>query len=333
VATDLRRISRFSRGPVFVLGDIRQAGMDYARRFLRAMQGFDEQVMIEFFEPVDRAFMEEVAAAMPNFVVELSPESHDPAVRRYSGKPFSDQAIESSIQAILDVGCQRMDLFYMSGLPGQTPQSVLDTIEYCGHLLRRFDGDERLKLFISPLAPFLDPGSLAFEKAERFGYRKLCHTLEDHRQALLAPSWKYVLSYETRWMNRSELVDSTYQAGLRLNRLKAAFGQISRDRAQLTEERIKQAIALMKRIDHLVETTEPEALERRLLPLRDEIEEVNSSTVCEKEELDLPVGGMPVKLLQAAGLLIEDSLGNLLRRRGRNGKHGEIQEQEQQALS
>jgi len=209
----------------------------------------------------------------------------------------------------------------MSGMPGQTPQSVLDTIEYCGHLLRRFDGDERLKLFISPLAPFLDPGSLAFEKAEQYGYRKLCHTLEDHRRALLAPSWKYVLSYETRWMSRAELVDCTYQAGLRLNRLKAEFGQISPERAQLTEERIQLAIALMKRIDHLVENTESAEWEGWLLPLRDEIEAVNSSTVCEKEELDLPVGGMPVKLVQTVGLLIEDGLEGLFRRMGRNDKH------------
>jgi B12-binding domain/radical SAM domain protein len=329
VAADLRRISRFSRGPVFVLGDIRQAGMDYARRFLKAMQGFDEQVIIEFFEPVERGFMEQVAAAIPNFVVELSPESHDPAVRRYSGKPFSNEAIESSIEHILAVGSQRMDLFFMSGLPGQTPRSVLDTIEYCSHLLRRFNGDERLKLFISPLAPFLDPGSLAFEKAEQYGYRKLCHTLEDHRRALLAPSWKYVLSYETRWMSRSELVDCTYQAGLRLNRLKASFGQISREQAQLTEERIKQAIALMKRIDRLVETTEPAEWERRLLPLRDEIEQVNRSTVCEKEELDLPVGVMPVKFVQVLGLLIEDGFENLRRRMGRDSKPLGVKKSEQ----
>jgi B12-binding domain/radical SAM domain protein len=328
VANDLRRINRFSRGPVFVLGDIRQAGMDYARRFLRAMQGFDEQVIIEFFWPVNRSFMEEVAAAVPNFVVELSPESHDPAVRRYSGKPFSNEAIESSIEHILGVGCQRMDLFFMSGMPGQTPQSVLDSIDYCGDLLHRFDGDERLKLFISPLAPFLDPGSMAFEKAEYYGYRKICHTLEDHRRALLAPSWKYVLSYETRWMNRSELVDCTYQAGLRLNRLKAEFGQISQERAQLTEERIQLAINLMKRIDRLVETTEPSELDWRLLSLRDEIDEVNRSTVCEKEELDLPVTGMPVKLVQAVGLLIEDSFGNLRRWIGGNGKTVDVAENE-----
>lgn len=332
VAADLRRINRFSRGPVFVLGDIRQAGMDYARRFLKAMQGFNEQVMIEFFWPVDRGFMEEVAAAIPNFVVELSPESHDEAVRRYSGKPFSNEAIESSIEHILAVGCQRMDLFFMSGMPGQTPQSVLDSIDYCGHLLRRFDGDERLKLFISPLAPFLDPGSLAFEKPEEYGYRKFCHTLEDHRQALLAPSWKYVLSYETRWMNRSELVDCTYEAGLRLNRLKAEFGQVSPEQAQLTEERIQLAIALMKRIDRLVETCEPAELERRLLRLRDEIEEVNRSTVCEKEELDLPITGMPVKLVQTLGLLIEDGFENLRRRIGRNGKHENVGEEERSAL-
>jgi B12-binding domain/radical SAM domain protein len=329
VADDLRRINRFSRGPVFVLGDIRQAGVDYARRFLRAMQGFDEQVMIEFFWPVERGFMEEVAAALPNFVVELSPESHDPAVRRYSGKPFSDAAIESSIEHILAVGCQRMDLFFMSGLPGQTPQSVLDTIAYCGHLLQRFDGDQRLKMFISPLAPFLDPGSLAFEKADRYGYRKFCHTLEDHRRALLAPSWKYVLSYETRWMSRAELVDCTYQAGLRLNRLKAEFGQISPEMAQLTEERIGRAIALMECIDRLVETAEPDEWEQRLLPLRDEIEEVNHSTVCVKEELDLPMSGMPVKLVQVLGLLIEDGLESLWRRIGRDGKQVGMGEKEQ----
>ncbi len=315
VAADLRTIGSFSRGPIFVLGDIRQAGMDYARRFLRAMQGYEQEVMIEFFTPVDREFMEEVAAAIPNFVVEISPESHDPAVRRYSGKPFTDAEIESSIDNILAVGCKRLDLFYMSGMPGQTPQSVLDTIDYCGQLLHRVDGDKRLKTFISPLAPFLDPGSLAYERPDDYGYHKFCHTLEDHRQALLAPSWKYVLSYETRWMNRSQLVDVTYEAGLRLNRLKAEYGQASPEQAHLTEERIRQAISLMARIDELVISTPPEKLDEQLMALRPEIEEVNNSTVCEKEELDLPTSGMPIKPLRVLGLLIEEGLERLGLRR------------------
>ena len=40
LAQDIRNIARFSRGPVFILGDIRQAGDDYADRFLRAIHGF-----------------------------------------------------------------------------------------------------------------------------------------------------------------------------------------------------------------------------------------------------------------------------------------------------
>jgi hypothetical protein len=88
------------------------------------------------------------------------------------------------------------------------------------------------------------------------------------------------------------------------------------------------AIGLMQRIDRLVESSRPSELDGHLLALRDEIEEVNRSTVCEKEELDLPVSGMPVKLVQTVGLLIEDTLGSLRRRIGLNGKTAAVSEQE-----
>ena len=59
----------------------------------------------------------------------------------------------------------------MSGLPQQTAESVLGTIDYCEELLKRFGKDGRLSPFISPLAPFLDPGSRGFENPEEHGYR------------------------------------------------------------------------------------------------------------------------------------------------------------------
>jgi len=119
------------------------------------------------------------------------------------------------------------------------------------------------------------------------------------------------LSYETRWMSRSQLVDVTYEAGLRLNRIKAEFGQAGPEQAQLTEERILRAVGLMARIDALVESTSPEQLDKQMLALRPEIEEVNNSTVCEKAELDLPTSGMPIKPLRVLGLLIEEGLERL----------------------
>ncbi len=301
LAEDVKRIGRLSHGPVFILGDLRQAGMDYARRFFKAVQGFQGTAMVEFFWPTDEAFMEELAAALPNFIVEFSPESHDPAVRRACGKPFSNEGIEQTIAASLKAGARRFDLFFMIGLPSQTAASALETVDYCAALLKRFD-DGRLLPFTSPLAPFLDPGSRAYEQAEQFGYVRRAFTLEDHRQLLLTPTWKDILSYETRWMDRATLAEVTYEAGWRLNRLKRASGLISAEKAQETEARILEARALLREIEALSARYSGDALQAALRPLKARVQAANTSTVCDKRELDVPVGPLRFKVLSLARL-------------------------------
>jgi hypothetical protein len=294
-----------SRGPGFLLGDIRQPGMEYARRFLHAIKGYRGQGMLEIFGPMDRAFAEELANALPNFVIEFSPESHDPTVRRALNMNFTNDEIEETIAACLDVGCRRFDLFFMVGLPHQTAQSVLEGVEYFEHLLTRFD-DGRLMPFVGPLAPFVDPGSLFYEQSEKYGYHISCRTLEEHRQALLAPTWKHILNYETHWMSRDEIAEVTYEAGRRLNAIKAHFGLISPEVAAETEERIDRAISLMAQIDQLIERCTPEELERELLALKPQIDQANTSTVCEKTELDLPFGVTAFNLPQLVKMGVAD---------------------------
>ena len=313
LAEDMRRMYDVSRGPAFLLGDLRQAGMDYARRFLRAIEGYPGQGMLEIFTPMSREFAEDLAEALPNFVIEFSPESHDPAVRRALNMNFSNAEIEETIQACMDVGCRRFDLFFMIGLPNQTPQSVLEGVEYFEHLLTRFD-DGRLMPFVGPLAPFVDPGSLFYEQPDKYGYRILCRTLEEHRQALLAPTWKHILNYETHWMNRDEIADVTYEAGRRLNAVKARFGLISPAVAAETEERINRARSLMTQIDRLIERCTPEEMERELLALKPQIDRANVSTVCEKTELDLPFGVTAFNLPQLIKMGIADVVGRLVNR-------------------
>jgi B12-binding domain/radical SAM domain protein len=314
LANDIRTVNRFNRGPIFVLGDIRQAGMDYARRFLQAIRGYRGEVIIEFFTPAPRSFLEEVAAALPNFVMEVSLESHDPQVRRLTGKPYPGRKMEQTIRAALEVGCRRVDVFFMIGLPGQDYQSVMETVDYCGELLRKNEGDGRLWPFISPMAPFLDPGSLAYEDPEKHGYIVRDRTLADHARALLQPTWKHVLSYETRWMSRDEIAAATYEAGLRLNRLKAQYGLIPFAEADQTEARIRRAVRLMAQIDELVASTSAAELDAQLMALKPEIDQANESTVCEKEELDIPVNGVPVRPLEIARIVLEEGWAALRRR-------------------
>jgi len=309
LAQDIRRIGEFSHGPVVVLGDIRQPGEAYADRFLDAIAGYKKPVFIELFDAASRPFFQKVAKALPHFIVEISMESHDEGVRRAFGRPYSNVAIENTIDYALEAGCQRLDLFFMVGLKTQTYQSVMETVEYSQQMLTRYarGGEHRVIPFISPLAPFVDPGSQAFEQPKKHGYHLFCRTLEEHRQALLAPSWKYVLNYETTWMNRDQIVAATYESGRRMNLIKGEAGVIAPEVADATNQRIAQATRLMGEIDHIVLTvSDPAEQHRRLTELKQRVDNANLSTVCDKSELEIPVGGMRINILQAATLLVSD---------------------------
>jgi B12-binding domain/radical SAM domain protein len=286
MAADLRLIADVSNGPVFVLGDIRQAGPEYARRFLDAVRGVDVPVIVELFLPATREFLADVADALPNFALEISMESHDPAVRQAFGKGYSTEEMEDSMRAALDLGCQRLDIFFMTGLAKQTYQSVLDTAAYAKTLLQRFGDGGRLHPFIGPMAPFVDPGSRAFEEPEKHGYHIFYRTLEEHRRALVEPSWQFTLNYETHWMARREIVMSTYEAGLRFNQLKVQYGLVTQEESGRVQHAIREGMRLAAEIERLHEAGDVAAIDA----LRPDIEAINSVAVLEEQaELNVPL--------------------------------------------
>ncbi|MFN2144554.1 MAG: TIGR04190 family B12-binding domain/radical SAM domain protein [Anaerolineales bacterium] len=306
LAQDIRNIARFSKGPVFILGDIRQAGEEYADRFLRAIRGYQGPVIVELFDAASRDFIQQLGESMPNWTLEISLESHSEKVRAAFGRPYKNAPIEDTMRYALEAGVKRLDVFFMIGLPEQDYQSVMDTVEYSRYLMEEIDPGPQRRLipFISPLAPFLDPGSPVFENPERYGYRFFARTLEEHRQALVQPSWKYVLNYETQWMNRDQIVDSTYEAGLRLNRLKSEFGLVAPDQAARTEARILKARQLIAQVDDIVSIQNPERRAKLLRAIKPQVDDANLSTVCDKAELNVPLTGIKLNLPRAAGFFI-----------------------------
>jgi len=293
LAKDIFNIADHLNAPVMIIGDIFQPGEDYAFAFLREMKEkpVSNHIAFEFFVPPTRHQLETIARAIPNFNIEISPESHDEEIRRAFGRPYDNPSLERMIHDAIEFGCKRIDVFFMTGLPKQTAQSVLDTVEYCRFLLAQVHPYRKLLPFISPLAPFLDPGSTVFEEPENYGYRLLYKTVEEHRKALLAPSWKYILNYETQWMTRDEIVYSTYEAGKRLNRLKADLGLIDAKTAESVERRIDTAIQMMKEIDRVVALSgldEKDIEWGSALQGRLSLETYSMSTVCGKKELEWP---------------------------------------------
>ncbi len=297
LAKDVRNIARYTGAPVMVIGDLLQAGIVYAETFLAAMKKYriKNGLAIEFFRPPAAEFVRKAADSLLNFNVEISPESHDPRVRKVFGKHYGNDELEASIEALVRSSCRRLDLFFMVGLPCQDYGSVMDTVEYCGELLRKHGGTKKLLPMIAPLAPFVDPGSRLFEEADRFGYRLFYRTLAEHRQAMLMPTWKHRLNYETEWMTREEIVRATYDGALKLTELKAAYGAVGKAEAEETKRHILMAKELFKRMED-----EP-AIDASL---KKEIFRLNRlDFLCNKHELEWPVKGLKLHLFNFFRLL------------------------------
>jgi B12-binding domain/radical SAM domain protein len=285
LVANLRALARVSRAPIYLVGDVLQAGPDATRELLERLghARLSNELVFELLDLPADGFLRDVEHHVPRWSLELSPESHDPALRQaLDGEPPYDNArLEAVLAEALRRRCRRIDTFFMIGLPRQTRESVMETVEYCGRLFGSMD--RRLACFISPMGPFLDPGSRAFEDPERYGYRLFARTLEEHRQLLLQPTWERILNYETRWMTRRALADATYDAAERLNALKLRHRRIPRGEGRAVAARIAAARALRDRLDRESSGDGPVTES-----LQGDIHRYSVSTVCDKRELFWP---------------------------------------------
>lgn len=315
---DIEHIQRYIPGPIFVLNDFLQAGPDYTREFILGLKRIKMRnpIGFEFFRPPAEEFYAFLDEHLDDYSVEISVETHDDDVRAAFGKNhYTMEQVEGSIQAALRNGCKRFDLYFMTGIPNQSADSIRETTDYVASLYEKVGNDSRLLAFSSPMAPFLDPGSMVFDNPEAYGYTLRAKTLEEHRQLLVEPSWKSIMNYENRFVSRDELVDTQYEVGLGLNRIKAAAGIISPQVAEETERRVGDARRAMRRIDAIVRTVPVSERERALQELKAEIDALSESTVCEKTELNWPHNANWRHVLAVVVLWVRESVSILLRRK------------------
>jgi radical SAM superfamily enzyme YgiQ (UPF0313 family) len=294
VARDVASAQRFFQGPVFIIGDPRQAGDEYASKLLWSLQKerIKNPIVLEFFTPPPSDFLPKVGKALHNYNVQISAESHDEVVRRTFGKGYNNDRLEETIRQTLENGCQRFDLFFMVGLAKQNYASVIDTARYGISLMKEFASYRKLHPMISPLAPFIDPGSKVYENPQKYGYHLYCRNLEDHCQALRAPTWKYMLSYETEWLTRDEIVESTYEAALMLNQAKKELGIITAQEAATVESQCKEALKLIHDVDKAVNRHGTDFKREEIFSPAIGAQHLRSSSLCPKKELEWPASSI-----------------------------------------
>ena len=232
-----RELTRF---PIRLPGDIRQGDW---RGFLAALKRrrFTRAMHFDIFRPGDAEFYRALADAVPELQGTIGPVTHDEELRARYGMPYENATLERSVQEFLAVG-GKLDLFFYIGIPGQTKESARETTDYALRLLERYQQGRkpRFDVYVFALAPFIDPGSLAFTYPERYGYRLRARTLAEHRQLMRQPEWWDTLNYESETMSRRELAEAAIEAEMRVTKARTDLRLYPRRNARRDMQRLEE---------------------------------------------------------------------------------------------
>jgi B12-binding domain/radical SAM domain protein len=311
LSKDLTTIASFSRAPVFMVHDPRMGGASRCKEIFSRIEALElpNELILELFFPANGEFFGMVERSVRSWSLEITIETHDEDLRRVNGKfAFPNDMLEATIAGALEHGCRKLDLFFMVGIPDQTYDQALAAVDYYRHLLEKFGSSGSVHAYVSPLGPFLDPGSRAFEDPS-LGYTVRYDGLEEHRRALDQLSWKDILSFETSTMSRTEIAAASYEVGRELNELKYAHGLIDAATYAAVSHSLTAAEAVLAEIDR---TSELPADKRRaaLVMIRKQIQTANGAALCGPDELKWPLSqrfhvGSTLAGALAGGLLRE----------------------------
>ena len=236
VAEEIELIQEVLGAPFFIAGDLNNLGEAYYETFFSEIKqrGIDLPILTEYFIPPNEKFIASLSKTLPDFAMEMSPESMDEKIRGANRSLYSNLELEKSLEIAKSHGCKKFDLYFSIGLREQKSDDVISTVRSAGQILEKYNRDGMsTDCFISPISPFVDPGSLWFEQSERQGFIITARKLSDFYDILdRGRSWEDYLNYHTIWMSKKEIIDSTYEAEIEMTRIRQKAGIISTDRAE-----------------------------------------------------------------------------------------------------
>ncbi|RLG61270.1 TIGR04190 family B12-binding domain/radical SAM domain protein [Candidatus Geothermarchaeota archaeon] len=253
IVEEINSLQEYMRIPVFILGDIQLMGrrnVELLSKLLHESK-VDTTIFFEFFKPPSRDLLSVIRKACPRIVLQISPESHEEHIRWAFGRRYGNNELIHFIRNVLELKFEKLDLYFMIGLPGQEFESVMEIPSFVENIIKETRPSKGvIDPFIAPLAPFIDPGSKVYANPERYGYKLFFKSLEEHRTAIeKAVNWKYLLNYETKWMKREEIVRATYEAAEKMIRVKIKYGVVS-------EEDGLRTINLIRKIKDVISSDE-----------------------------------------------------------------------------
>jgi len=232
ILEDLTRLDEQGVDVVFLFQDPCMGGRKYWKELLAVLKSDKSNIgtlSLELFVPPPAEFLENLSTIGERVTLTISPESGVDSVMKAHGRPYTDKELLSTAALCMRLGL-RLTVFFMVGLAGETHNTFEQTSSLWEEFYAMNDSrSQRLRAGGAVRHAFgsmilLDPGSLAFDYPEKYGYRLLFKNLRDYIEGMLKPSWHQWISYETRKLGRDDIAMLTLYALAESARVREKYG-------------------------------------------------------------------------------------------------------------
>lgn len=275
IIEDFQKLSRQGIDSVFLFMDARMGGKSYWESLFESLAKRDHNIKfitLELFQPASNDFMSQVIKLNNSVKIGLSisPESGNEEVRKAHGRLYDN----NSLLKTANVCCNNdinLGIFFMFGLAKETEATLRSTYELCKKFMEiNLSSRYKNKNLIIPQFGemiILDPGSLAFDYPEKYGYRLYFKNLRDHIIAMSSPAWTDWLSYETEYLNRRQLLEIPIKFYRKLLKYYRDINLIDNNRADIFYRKNKIDEIIMNELENIRLIKNVKRREKRYLKL------------------------------------------------------------------
>ncbi len=251
---DIKKLNQQGVRFIGLYQDPRMAGEKYWRELLAGLakeRAEIERLSLDLLVPANEDFIKSVAQIGRQVVMHICPDTGSEAVRRKLGRHYTNEQLLKTVQICHQYGLA-VTCFFSVGLAGETPENVKQTWDLWNRMT-----EMDIKARVGGGGPIagpivLDPGSLAFDQPQKYGYKLLYKNLEEYVKGLSHPSWHHWLNYGTETLDTNAMVDlilSTVEFSID-QREKSGFF----DENQAASERLRAGTdrVIVKEIDQIM---------------------------------------------------------------------------------
>jgi B12-binding domain/radical SAM domain protein len=272
---------------VGIYQDPRMGGQKYWRELfegLRKEKPNLESLSLDLLVTADEEFIKEISTLGDRVTVHICPDTGCDQVRKKLGRHYTSEDLLKTVRL-----CHKylipVTSFFSVGLAGESRENVTETWELWDKLSSmetisstrgRYWGLRGTPPQGGPImGPIvLDPGALAFDYPEKYGYKLIYKTLEEYIQGLSGPSWHQWLNYETDLLDKNAIIEVILQSMAFSIDQRQEYGFYSGPQAEVERMKLKMDVIAVNEVNRIMQTRDPAEREKRLKALRNQMDGV-----------------------------------------------------------